>query len=296
MVSFYYTYKSESGDSKYDSNRSVVELNDNIGLMPLIAPYIQKFQNEIKDHNERIHGLQNEIERLKRLTQKVVIYTEGKTDIKYLKLAFSKFPEYADIQSRVDYYDIEHANKTGDGELQTICEYLQKGNDPNIKICMFDRDNPQMIRNEEYSAYANNTYRFNIPIPSHRSEDDRIAIEHYLSDEDLSTIDSDGKKLFLAKEFDDVGRSLDGQFFRQHAKRHDHEKYDPLEILNGSEDKRVYSIHQNDSKNYALTKDQFVAHIENQDNGFDFDFSAYRLILGIIEKIVAEADRKNLGQ
>ena len=60
--------------------------------------------------------------------------------------------------------------------------------------------------------------------------------------------------------------------------------------------KRVYSIHQNDSKNYALTKDQFVAHIENQDNGFDFDFSAYRLILGIIEKIVAEADRKNLGQ
>lgn len=295
-VKCYYTYKSESGDSKYDSNRSVVELNDNIGLMPLIAPYIQKFQNEIKDHNERIHGLQNEIERLKRLTQKVVIYTEGKTDIKYLKLAFSKFPEYADIQSRVDYYDIEHANKTGDGELQTICEYLQKGNDPNIKICMFDRDNPQMIRNEEYSAYANNTYRFNIPIPSHRSEDDRIAIEHYLSDEDLSTIDSDGKKLFLAKEFDDVGRSLDGQFFRQHAKRHDHEKYDPLEILNGSEDKRVYSIHQNDSKNYALTKDQFVAHIENQDNGFDFDFSAYRLILGIIEKIVAEADRKNLGQ
>lgn len=112
----------------------------------------------------------------------------------------------------------------------------------------------------------------------------------------MSTIDSDGKKLFLAKEFDDVGRSLDGQFFRQHAKRHDHEKYDPLEILNGSEDKRVYSIHQNDSKNYALTKDQFVAHIENQDNGFDFDFSAYRLILGIIEKIVAEADRKNLGQ
>lgn len=55
-------------------------------------------------------------------------------------------------------------------------------------------------------------------------------------------------------------------------------------------------LHQNDSKNYALTKDQFVAHIENQDNGFDFDFSAYRLILGIIEKIVAEADRKNLGQ
>lgn len=85
------------------------------------------------------------------------ISTQGKTDIKYLKLAFSKFPEYADIQSRVDYYDIEHANKTGDGELQTICEYLQKGNDPNIKICMFDRDNPQMIRNEEYSAYANNT-------------------------------------------------------------------------------------------------------------------------------------------
>ena len=44
------------------------------------------------------------------------------------------------------------------------------------------------------------------------------------------------------------GVLLMDSFFRQHAKRHDHEKYDPLEILNGSEDKRVYSIHQNDSK------------------------------------------------
>ena len=39
-----------------------------------------------------------------------------------------------------------------------------------------------------------------------------------------------------------------------------------------------------------------VAHCPEFTNGFDFDFSAYRLILGIIEKIVAEADRKNLGQ
>ena len=224
------------------------------------------------------------------MTQKIVIYTEGKTDVKYLKLAFSHFTEYSGIAKRVEYYDIEHAPKTGDGELQNICDYLQKGNDTNIKICMFDRDVENRIINEKYTSYCNRTYRFNIPVPPHRNDADKIAIEHYLKDEDIATADSHGRRLFLAKDFDDSGRSLSGGFFRQNAKRRDHPKYDPLEILNGSEGKRVYSMQTGDDKNYALSKDQFVSYIENGEANFQFDLSSFRLILDIIKEIVEESD------
>ena len=43
----------------------------------------------------------------------------------------------------MQHNDIEHAKDTGDGELEKIYAYLQKGNDTNIKICMFDRDKPK---------------------------------------------------------------------------------------------------------------------------------------------------------
>ena len=286
----YYVYKNAQGDSKYDDNYSTVALNENIGLMPLIAPYIQDFQTKIDEHNERIRILNVEVARLNALTKKVVIYTEGKTDVKYLKLVFGMFHEYDSISSRIEYYDIEHASKTGDSELQNICDYLQKGNDTNIKICMFDRDVPNRIKNEEYTSYPNKTFRFNIPIPPHRNADDKISIEHYLKDEDLATVDSNGRKIFLAKDFDNVGRSLDGQYFHQHARPHTHAQYNPLEIINGSEDRRVYSTRTGDDKNYALTKDQFVEHIENHDDGFNFDLSAYKMILDVIKKIVEKCD------
>ena len=118
-------------------------------------------------------------------------------------------------------------------------DYLQKGNDTNIKIFMFDRDVADKIIPQEYEEASNKVYRFNIPIPPHRSVSDKIAIEHYLTDENLATVSEDGKKVFLAKDFDSKGVSLDRKYMRQHAKAHDSSKYDPLEIVNGTDEKRA---------------------------------------------------------
>ncbi len=291
-VKCYYTFKNDTGDSKYDEDYDTVTLNKNIGLMPLIAPYIEDFQKDLANRTEKIALLTDELERLNGLAKKIIIYTEGKTDIEYLKLAFSRFPEYATIAERIEYYDMKNVKDTGDGELKKMFDYLQKGSDTNIKIFMFDRDVPERIIAKEYEAAPNNVYRFNIPIPPHRLPEDRIAIEHYLTDKDLSTIDGDGKKIFLAKEFDFKGISLDGKYMRQHARPHDNSKYDPLEIVNGTDEKRVFSLTVNDKQNYAMTKDNFVVHIVNADKGFDFDISAFKLILDIIKKIVEHADAK----
>ena len=115
--------------SKYDENYSTVELNENIGLMPLIAPYIEEFQKVIDEREINLQLLQTEIDRLRAKTNKIIIYTEGKTDVKYLKLAFEKNDEYSEVYQRVEFYDIEHAAKTGDGELKKLYDYLQKGSD-----------------------------------------------------------------------------------------------------------------------------------------------------------------------
>ncbi len=292
QVRCYYTYKTDHGDSKYDEDYSFVELNENIGLMPLIAPYIEDFQKVLNERAKNIAVLSDELKRLNRTAKKVVIYTEGKTDVKYLKLAFAKFPEYKDISDRIEYYDIKNAKDTGDGELKKMYDYLQKGNDTNIKIFMFDRDVADKIIPQEYEEASNKVYRFNIPIPPHRSVGDKIAIEHYLTDENLATVSKDGKKVFLAKDFDSKGVSLDRKYMRQHAKAHDNSKYDPLEIVNGTDEKRVYSLEPGDNENYAMTKDDLVTHISNADQGFDFDLSAFKLILNIIRKIVEFADAK----
>ncbi len=291
-VRCYYTYK-DHGTSKYEEDYSFIELNENIGLMPLIAPYIEDFQKDLEDRSRKIVILSDELKRLKNTTKKVVIYTEGKTDVKYLQLAFAKFREFKAIADRIEYYDVENAKDTGDGELKKMFDYLQKGNDKNIKIFMFDRDVTDKIIHQEYESAVNNVYRFNIPIPPHRSASDKIAIEHYFTDENLATVDKDGKRIFLAKDFDSKGLSLDEKYMHQHAKPHDSSKYDPLEIINGTDQKRVYSLVRDDNENYAMTKDNLVTHILNSDEGFDFDLSAFKLILNVIKIIVEHADAKN---
>ncbi len=286
----YYTYKTDHGDSKYNEDYSFIELNENIGLMPLIAPYIEDFQKGLDERTKELGVLSDELKRLKNTTKKVVIYTEGKTDVKYLELAFAKFHGYKVIADRIEYYDVKNAKDTGDGELKKMFDYMQKGHDTNIKIFIFDRDVTDKIIPQEYEAVVNKVYRFNIPIPPHRSTGDKIAIEHYLTDENLATVDKDGKRIFLAKDFDSKGISLDGKYMHQHAKAHYSSKYDPLEIINGTDEKRVYSLVPGDNENYAMTKDNLVTRISNVDEGFDFDLSVFKLILEVIKKIVEHAD------
>ena len=193
--------------------------------------------------------------------------------------------------NKIIVYDIEKDNQTGDGELARKFDYLQKGIDSNIKICMFDRDVKSYIFDEDFLSAPNKVYKFNIPIPYHRNSDDLISIEHYFTDENLATKDVNGRKIFMAKEFDDQGRSLDGHYFYQHAKSRKNKNYNPLEIINGSEDKRVYTNVPNDNTNYAMTKDDLANYIISNASGFDFNMEAFKLIFDIIKKITLDVKK-----
>lgn len=246
------------------------------------------FNAETNNILHQLEALKKENERVKSINNKIIIYTEGKTDVKYLKLAFEKLEGYEAISSRVEYYDIEHAKNTGDGELSKIFDYLQKGNDSNIKLCMFDRDNTNFIFSEPYLRGKNRVYKFNLLPPSHRSETDLISVEHCLTDDALKTIDANGRRIFLSGEFGATGITMDNQYLCHHKMGSN-----PLEILDGSNTKKVYRIDNQDATNYALTKDDYVQHIINNDPGFDaFSFDGFRPTLDLIKAIVQDAEAK----
>ncbi len=166
------------------------------------------------------------------------------------------------------------------------CTYIQKGNDSNIKICMFDRDKPKYTVYESYVRARNNVYKLSLQLPAHRTPEDLISVEHCLTDDALKTVDSDGRRIFLSGEFSTTGVSMDNQFLCQHKIGPN-----PLEILDGSNDKKVYRLDYQDTSNYALTKDAFVQHIINNDPGFDsFSFEGFRPTLDMIKAIILDAD------
>jgi len=262
------------------------ELIHDLNAFSEITSAYEVFNSETNDILQQMQALKLENDRIKKLNNKIIVYTEGKTDIKYLKLAFDHLDGFEDIKARIEYYDIEHAQKTGDGELEKIFDYLQKGHDSNIKICMFDRDKREYIFPERFLQGKNQVYKFNIVVPDHRNETDLISIEHCLPDGDLKTVDDNGRRIFMAGEFDFKGLSLDGKYMCMHTPSNN-----PLEILDGSNAKKVYLASANDRTNHALTKDDFVQHIINSDSGFDsFSFEGFRPTLEMIKAIVRDAE------
>lgn len=260
------------------------DILDDINAFSEITAAYEIFSQETSEALKQIKKLKDENSRLANTKNKIVIYTEGKTDVKYLQLALEKLGGFDDIKNRIEYYDIEHAKDTGDGELNKIFNYLQKGMDDNIKICLFDRDNPTYIFNERFLPGGNKTYKLNIPTPSHRKDTDLISIEHCLSDADLKTVDAEGRRIFFVGEFNARGLSLDGQYMCGQPQV---SNKNPLEILTGADNnKKVYSVNVEDEKNYALSKNAFVQHIIDNDPGFDsFSFDGFRPILELIQEI-----------
>ncbi len=276
---------------EYGENIDILSLPNGILIKDLnafseITTAYEVFNAETDKLTQQVALLKEENERIKALSNKIIIYTEGKTDVKYLKLAFEKLDGFEDIKGRIEYYDIEHAKDTGDGELDKIFAYLQKGNDTNIKICMFDRDKPKYTVHEPYVRGENKVYKFSLQVPAHRNSEDLISVEHCLTDEDLKTVDTNGRRIFLSGEFGITGITSDGLFLCHHKMG-----TAPLEIIDGSSDKKVYRTDGQDTTNYALTKDDFVQHIIDNDLGFDaFSFEGFRPTLDLIKAIVQDVE------
>ena len=281
----FFVYKCEHGESKYQSNIDVNTINDNIGLLPLVAPYIKE---EHDKYVEREKELQDQIkkinEKYQNSAQKIVIITEGKTDTKHIKFAFEQLNLDSELLKRIEYYDFTGITTLGD-ELNNLLEKLSKIPKTNTIIGIFDRDKhvAPNDRGKKYKALGQNVFRFNIPPLSNdeRSESDKICIEHYYTNSEIKT-QTDFGCLYMGKDFNDYGLSNDGKWcFQDYSKNR---SIMPITIIDGA-NKHMQKLCDD---SYIITKDDFADYVINHPN--EFCFENFEKIFKVIEEIVTETN------
>ena len=207
----YYTSKTDAGTSEYNSNLNLNEINDKIGLMPMVSPYIKEEKDRYLKQIEVNKHLLDEINKLKEKSNRIYIITEGKTDTKYLKAAFEHLNVDCSLLDRFEYYDFDNGNTLGD-ELKNLLYKLSHIPNNNLYIGIYDRDKPiHTDQNKPYLSLGNYVYKFNIPAlkNNERNEEDKICIEHYFSNDEIR-LETGRGHLYLGMDFDKFGRSKDG--------------------------------------------------------------------------------------
>lgn len=219
------------------------------------------------------------------------VYTEGKTDWKYLEKAKQK------LNVKLDLHFYKKEDFSGDRDILELCKSLSRSIYPQEKplIFVFDRDNPQLVKEVEekgsdFKHWGNNVFSFAIPLPSHRTGYENLSIEFYFSDTEIITNDSEGRRLFLSSEFIESS----GRHVRDHTI-----SYGNRHKLKGITEPRKTKIIDSDvfdqnSRSIALSKSDFSDNIYNDTTPFDkFDFSEFKSIFFIIEAILKESQIEN---
>ncbi|MEA5509864.1 AAA family ATPase [Crocosphaera sp. UHCC 0190] len=213
------------------------------------------------------------------------IWTEGKTDIKHLKAAFRWLQKQGNVYPfELDFKDDLPSEKQCSSQLLEVCKQYCKKKEHIPIIAIFDRDEQKITKqvhddSNGFKNWGNGVYSFALPIPNHRANIQEICIEHYYQDLEIKRKDKDNRRLFLSNEFHkESGKHLDD--INLNTTEINKFKSEQIKII----DDKVFDSENN---NVALSKDDFATYIYNNEEGFnDFEFSAFREVFEIIEKIL----------
>ncbi|MFN8475509.1 MAG: reverse transcriptase domain-containing protein, partial [Anaerolineae bacterium] len=142
--------------------------------------------------------------------------TEGKTDRKHLEAAFKALKQKGLLHDlELTFWEPGENDKSGgDSQLLERCHRWSERHNSHPLICIFDRDNEKIMRevqgkDDSYKAWGNNVFSFTIPIPDHRANQQRICIEQFYQDKDIRRKDRNGRRIFLAEEFNKTAQHID---------------------------------------------------------------------------------------
>lgn len=278
----YFVYKSENGNSKYDTEIEESEIDEKIGLMPLVTPYINQEREKMLIERSTLENRIKEMEnKIKSISGNIILITEGKTDTKLIKKSFEELDVDKKFISRISYYEFINNTTLGD-DLNKLLDKLKNIDNASIIVGIFDRDKPICSCGENDFIYlGKNVYKTNIPAVENdeRNKDDKICIEHYFSNSEIGKELPEHGHLYMGKDFNEYGVSNDGKYCFQGWSRNNSIK--PISIIDGA-NKHLQQI--SDGAKIA-TKDQFAEYVINHPNEFNFDnfINIYELILKIVE-------------
>ena len=219
---------------------------------------------------------------------KPIIYTEGKTDWKHLKMAFASLKSlgmFRELDVQFDEYDDQ--TQMGHGELLKMCSTYCKRQNSQPNIFIFDRDVPSVLndvmeKDKNYKKWGNNVFSFAIPVPAHRANTTDVCIELYYQDKDIKRKDANGRRLFLSDEFDSNNnshKSINEVYTISTKTRR------PIGVT--IIDSQVYNFFTKES--IALSKDNFAELIVNNDPSFqNVDFSEFSKIFDVVTTVLRE--------
>lgn len=226
---------------------------------------------------------------IKDLTTPLII-TEGKTDWKHLKKALTRFKEGgAFVALNFVFLEYEDEVSMGDSELLTLCDQFKKTLQPRKIICIFDRDNPKITSKilDPYVDYGNNVYAFCIAKPAHRVDYNNISIEFLYTDEEIQTVDENGKRLLFSNE---VEKRMT-QPMTQKSPKIEFIKLDGA-LEEDEQDKKIYDqdvdkVVDSQGNSSGLSKSVFAQYVLDNKDGFaNFDIEQFRPTFEIISDII----------
>lgn len=205
-----------------------------------------------------------------------LVVTEGKTDWKHLKAALEKFHGLGEfLDHDIEFHEYEDNVKMGSAELLNLCKQASKLPQHRKTICIFDRDEPNIISQVQNKNWGNSIYSFAIPIPDHRKETEDICIELFYKDSEIIRTDNHNRRLFLSNEFS--------------SKSGKHKQDKMLNYLypNRIDTSKTLIIDNNvfdaDDNNVALSKNQFAEYVLKKTHNFDdFEFLEFKKIFNIL--------------
>lgn len=204
---------------------------------------------------EQLTKLKDEIKN----TQKPIIITEGKTDIKHILKAKEKLGA-----NDLDFGVIDKENQPdGYNNLESLLVQLGKVSRPNKIIGIFDRDRDEIIKSIEKDGqmirdFGNGVFAFCIPVPEtrHNNGQDKISIEYLYSDDEVKMELDNGCRLFFGTEF------------KKHSMKHNTEPLFLALPKGKGEDKVIennggQAVYDDDDNNHLAKKDDFAEAIVN---------------------------------
>jgi hypothetical protein len=214
---------------------------------------------------------------------KVLIWTEGKTDWKHLKRA----SQVLNVPFAIQFAEFEES--MGGEALLKKCESHAEIYHPELTIFIFDRDVPSIVSritdlNKDYKDWGNRVFSIALPIPNHRNQEDNLCIELMYTDQELSMVDSNGRRLFFTSEFKEVSGKLKSNPLISVGNK--------LKLNRRSRliDQEVYN--END-QNIALSKADFAESIINGTPPFNnVSFEPFLPLFNIIQEIIQKSEEK----
>lgn len=251
---------------------------------------LENYYSKIRNPELRLKELEGENSKLKEKIENMTIplvVTEGKTDWKHIKKAKEK------LNNHDSYEFYETLEDMGDTAAFNMLKEQSKINNSNKRIFIFDNDNENIVKdvsddNSNYKNWGNNVFSFVIPKPNIRENEDKISIEHYYPEEILKkeVVFDDGiiRRIYSGNDFQKTGINVQ---LNKRCNKKDVCGENIIRILSGAGQEKVFDLdnEDNNSTNYALTKDDFFEKVINNEEN-DIDMSKFNLILNIIKEII----------